>query len=102
MIKPTNDWLWIEMDEGEISGTKKLDSGLFLTPDTKSAGGLVQGIVIAVGPGKYSDSGSLVPMRIKQGEKVMFTKTIALQNKIVHDDKPYILIREENVMAIVE
>lgn len=102
MLHPTNDWIWVDLEEGQISGEQKLDSGLIMTADTKTASGLVTGTVIATGPGKYSDSGTLIPSRILAGEKILFTKSIALQNKIEHEGKSYILIREENVMAVVE
>lgn len=102
MLYPTNDWIWIELDEGQISGTTTTAAGLHITADIKSISGLVTGTVINAGPGRYSDSGNLIPMRIRISDKVMFTKSIALQNKIEHEGKSYILIREENIMAVVE
>lgn len=99
-MKPTHDWIWVELEDGQLNGEKKLESGLIMTGDNKSSNGLVNAIVKAVGPGKYTVNGTLLPISVKEGDVVFFTKTIALQNKIEYDGKEYILVRDENVMAI--
>lgn len=101
-VQATNDWLWIETEEGVLSGEKTTSSGIVVTSDNSSSNGLVEGLVIAGGPGRYGTDGKLIPMRVFKGDKVMFTKSMGLQNKIQYDGKEYVLIREENVMAVIK
>src|SRR3989344_6560213 len=55
-----------------VSETKKTDSGIII-PETVDKEKPEQGKVIAVGEGRYED-GKLVPMRVKKGQKIVFSK----------------------------
>ncbi len=77
----------------------KLKSGLYL-PDTADKERPEQGVVIAVGPGKINDQGKLVAMKVKKGDKVLFTKYGP--NEIKVDDKEYLIAREEDILAIID
>ena len=68
-IKPLNDRVLIEAVKKE---TKK---GGIILPDTIEKERPQEGIVIAVGPGKWDEDGEKrVPMAVKKGDKVLFTK----------------------------
>ena len=58
------------------------------------------GKVIAVGPGKTNEEGKLIPLTIKIDDKVLFTKYAPTEIKI--EDKEYLVIREDDVLAIIE
>ena len=57
-----------------------------------------QGEVIAVGPGRFED-GKRVPLDVKKGDKVLMGKYSGSEVKI--DGTDYIIIREDEVLAIV-
>lgn len=57
-----------------------------------------QGMVLAVGPGEYKD-GKLVPVKLKVGDKVVFSKYG--YEDITKDGVEYFLIKEENILAIL-
>ncbi len=93
-IKPLGDRVLIEPLREE-----KRKGGIIL-PDTVEKERPEKGKIIAVGPGKVDDNGKRIPMGVKKGDKVLFTKYGP--NEIKIDDKEYLIAREEDVLAIVE
>lgn len=59
-----------------------------------------QGEVIAVGPGKRDDSGKLIAMDVKVGQRVLFGKYAGQAIKV--DGKEVLVMREEDIMGVVE
>ena len=59
-----------------------------------------QGTVIAVGPGKRSDDGTVLPLDLKVGDKVLFGKYAGQSVKV--DGEEVLVIREEEVLAVFE
>jgi len=59
----------------------------------------VVGKVIAVGPGKYSNSGKLIPMTVKAGDRILVSTFVGTE--ITVDDEKYILITEGDILAII-
>ena len=94
-IKPLSDYILIE----PIKEEEKTKSGILL-PETADKERPEQGKVIAVGPGKRNDSGNLIPMDIKVGQKVLFTKYGP--NEIKVEDKEYLIAKEEDILAVIE
>ncbi|MEZ5910018.1 MAG: co-chaperone GroES [Hyphomicrobiaceae bacterium] len=78
--------------------------------ETKSAGGIIipdtakekpiQGEVIAVGPGTRDDSGKLVALEVKPGDRVLFGKWSGTEVKI--DGADYVIMKESDIFGIVE
>lgn len=87
----------IEPQEKDKSGKTK--AGIYL-PETVDKERPEQGNIIAVGPGKLSDEGKRLPMSVKKGDIVLFTKYGP--NEIKVDDKEYLIAREEDILAILE
>ena len=81
-----------------------------LPEETKTAGGIVipdsaaekpsKGTIIAVGDGKVTDSGEKQALAVKVGDQVLFGKYAGTEVKL--DDKDYIVMREEDVMGVIE
>jgi chaperonin GroES len=77
--------------------------------EAKSAGGIIipdtakekpqQGEVVAVGPGGRDDTGKLVPIDIKVGDRVLFGKWSGTEVKI--DDDEYLIMKESDVMGVL-
>ena len=94
-IKPISDHILIE----PIKEEEKTKTGILL-PDTAEKERPEQGKVIAVGPGKKDKTGNFIPLEIKQGDKVLFTKYGP--NEIKVENKEYLIAKEEDILAIIE
>ena len=76
----------------------------------QSAGGVIlpdtakekpqEGIILAVGPGRETDKGEIIPMDVKVGDRVLYSKYSGSEIKI--DGTEYLIIREKDVLAIVD
>jgi len=94
-IKPLHDHVLIE----PVTQEEKTKSGILL-PRTAEKEKPEQGKVIAVGPGKITSQGKLIPMGVKKGDKVLFTKYGPTEIKI--NNKEYLIAKEEDILAIIE
>ena len=94
-IKPLSDHILIEPMKLE----EKTRGGIFL-PDTAEKEKSEQGKVIAVGSGKKTNDGKIIPLSVKAGDIVLFTKYGP--NEIKVDSKEYLIAREEDILAIIE
>lgn len=95
-IKPIFDYVLIEPIKEE-----KTKSGI-LIPETATQEGPKQGMVIAVGPGKKDETGKIVSLDIKPGDRVLFTINRYASNEVKNDDKEYLIIKAEDILAILE
>jgi chaperonin GroES len=93
-IRPLHDRVIVKRMEEE----RKTASGIVI-PDT-AAEKPDQGEVIAVGPGKRDDSGKLIAMDLKVGDRVLFGKYSGQTVKV--DGEELLVMREEDVMGVVE
>ena len=59
-----------------------------------------EGLVLAVGPGKLLDSGKRSEMSLKKGDEVYYAKYAGTEVKI--DGEDYVILRESDVLAVVE
>jgi chaperonin GroES len=81
-----------------------------LEAETVSAGGIVipdaaaekpsQGEVLAAGTGKIDVDGKIVPMSVKAGDRVLFSKNAGQTVKL--DNEEFVIMREDDIMAIVK
>ena len=94
-IKPLSDHILIE----PIKGEEKTKAGILL-PETAEKEKPEQGRVVAVGPGKKLSSGKVVPLELKPGQKVLFTKYGP--NEIKVDGKELLIAKEEDILAVIE
>ncbi len=94
-IKPLSDHILIEPAAQE----EKTKSGILL-PDTADKETPEQGKVIAVGPGRKDESGKVIPMEVKEGDVVLFTKYGP--NEIKIEGKEYLIAKQEDILAILE
>ena len=94
-IKPLGDHILIE----PIKEDAKTKAGIFL-PETTSKEKSEEGKIIATGPGRKTDDGKIIPMSVKPGDKVLFTKYGP--NEIKVDGKEYLIATESDILAIVE
>ena len=97
-IKPLHNNVLIEPISEEERGIKT-KAGIII-PDTIDKEKPDQGMIIEVGPGKRDENGEIIPMSVKKGQKVIFSKYGPDEIKI--GDKKFYIISEDNILAIIE
>ena len=93
-VRPLHDRIMVERLE-----EKEVKKGGIIIPDTAKEKPQ-EGKVIAVGNGKVGDNGKKIPLDVKAGDKILFGKYSGSEVKI--DDKEYLILREEDILAILE
>ena len=61
-----------------------------------------QGVVMAVGPGKYDEKGKVQPVELKEGQTVLFSSYSGTEVKMDDEENDYMLLAEDDVLAILE
>ena len=82
-----------------------------LEAETVTASGIVipgkekekpqQAQVIAVGPGKINDEGKVIPMSVKAGDNVVYSKYAGTEVK-ADNDETYVIVRQSDILAVIE
>lgn len=93
-IRPLNDRILVQRLEQE----SKTAGGIIIPDSAKEKP--AEGKIIAVGQGKLDDNGKRVKMEVKVGDKVLFSKYGGTDVKI--DGEDYLIMREDDVLGIVE
>lgn len=93
-FRPLHDRIVVKRIEGE----EKTKGGIII-PDTAKEKPQ-EGKVIAVGPGARDESGKLVPLDVKAGDRVLFGKWSGTEVKIDGDD--LLIMKESDILGIVE
>ena len=93
-VKPLNDRVLIK----RVDPKEQVKGGIII-PDTAKEKPL-EGEVVAVGPGRVDESGKKIPMTVKAGEKVLVGKYAGTEIKI--DDVEHVIVREDEILGIVE
>jgi len=78
--------------------------------ETKTRGGIiipdsakekpVEGVVVAVGPGKLSDKGEKKPLDVKKGDRILFGKYSGTEISI--DNEEHLIMREDDILGVVQ
>ena len=97
-IKPLSDRVLIEPISAEE--IKKFGKVSLVMPQTADKERPEQGKVAAVGPGKIDEHGKRLPMSVKKGDTVLFTKYGP--NEIKIDGKEYLIAEEKDILAVLE
>ena len=93
-IRPLHDRVVVRRMEEE-----RTTAGGIVIPDS-AAEKPIQGEIIAVGNGKILDSGEARPLDVKVGDRVLFGKYSGTEVKL--DGNDYLVMREEDIMGVVE
>ena len=93
-FRPLHDRVVVRRIEAEAKTT-----GGIIIPDTAKEKPQ-EGEVIAVGPGARDESGKLVPLELKAGDRVLFGKWSGTEVKI--DGEDLLIMKESDVMGVIE
>ena len=93
-IRPLHDRILVKrIEEQEVK------KGSIIIPDTAKEKPQ-EGKVIAVGNGKVGEDGNRIPLDVKAGDKILFGKYSGSEVKV--EDEEYLILREEDVLGIIE
>lgn len=93
-LRPLGDRVLVRREDAE----EKTAGGIII-PDT-SKEKPSKGSIVAVGEGARDDKGNLIPMNLKVGNKVFFTKWGGTELKV--DDEELLIMKESDILAIIE
>ncbi len=93
-LKPLADRVVIKRIEEE-----EVKKGGIIIPDTAKEKPQ-KGEVIAVGPGRLDEQGKRMPMEVKVGDKVLFSKYAGTEVKM--GDEEYLVMREDDILCVIE
>ena len=93
-VRPLHDRILVKREEED-----EARAGSIIIPDTAKEKPQ-RGKVVAVGNGKVTEEGKRVPLDVKSGDRILFGKYSGNEVKIDGDD--YLILREEDVLAILE
>ncbi|HGZ7671151.1 TPA: co-chaperone GroES [Staphylococcus aureus] len=94
MLKPIGNRVIIEKKEQEQT-TK---SGIVLTDSAKEKSN--EGVIVAVGTGRLLNDGTRVTPEVKEGDRVVFQQYPGTEVK--RDNETYLVLNEEDILAVIE
>jgi chaperonin GroES len=93
-LRPLYDRILVERVESE-----EVTKGGIILPDSAKEKPQ-QGKIIAVGEGRRTDDGKIIPLKVKEGDLVLFGKYTGSEVKIEGID--YLVMKEDDIMGIIE
>jgi len=94
-IQPLGDRVVIKPKPKE----EKTKGGIYL-PDTATKERPMQGTVMAVGPGRRTDEGKLMPMNVQVEQQVLFAKYAGTEFEI--DDEEFLILQEKDILGVIK
>jgi len=93
-IRPLGDRILVKREEP----SETVRGGIIIPDSAKEKP--QEAKVVAVGKGKVDDSGKVIPMEVKKGDRILMGKYAGTEVKI--DGEEHIIMREDDVLAIIE
>ncbi len=82
----------------EVSAKEEKTAGGIIIPDSAKEKPM-EGKIIAVGKGAKDESGKLIPMEVKIGDKILFGKWAGTEVKI--DNKEFLIMKESDIIGVL-
>ena len=93
-LRPLSDRVIVKQSDAET----KTASGIVLPDSAKEKP--TKGKIVSVGPGARDESGKLVPLDVKAGDRILFGKWSGTEIKL--DGVEYLIMKESDIMGILE
>jgi len=93
-VRPLYDRILVQRIEEE----QRTESGIII-PDTAKEKPIM-GKVMAVGDGRLMENGQIQPLKVKEGDKVLFSKYAGTEIKLKGEE--FLIMREDDILAIIE
>tara|TARA_Y100000401_G_scaffold91738_1_gene77528 strand:+ start:540 stop:845 length:306 start_codon:yes stop_codon:yes gene_type:complete len=97
-LRPVNDKIVVKSSKKEE--VEKTAGGIIL-PDTVTEGELIKGKVVAASDGMYSATGTMIPLVVKEGDNILYSKHAAVSEHTV-EGETLVLMSVNEVMSVVE
>lgn len=97
-IQPLGDRVLLKREEKEATKS----AGGIIIPDTAQKEKSKIGTVLAVGPGRTNDHGTLIPMAVKPGSRVIFNAGWDNEVDMGEKDEEYFLVKESDILAVIK
>ena len=91
-LRPLNDRILIK----RIPSEDKTAGGLFIPDNAKEKP--QEGEVVAVGEGRHLDNGTVRPLEVKKGDRIIFRKYAG--NEVTLENVEHIILREDEILAV--
>lgn len=96
-LQPINDNIIIKLPQ--IEKEIKTKTGIFIG-NTSEQARPDQGIVVAVGQGRLTADGKIIPLTVEEGQKVIYNKFAGTE--ITSQDEKYLILKETDILVIVK
>jgi len=93
-LRPLQDRILVR----RVEEAQKTKGGIIIPDSAKEKP--AEGEVVAVGAGKIGDDGKKIPLEIKKGDRILFSKYGGTEVNI--EDEEYLIMREDDVLGVVE
>lgn len=93
-IRPLNDRIIVK----RLAEEEKTKGGIIIPDNAKEKP--MEGEVVAVGNGKVLQNGAKVSLEVKKGDRILFGKYSGTEIKV--DGEEYLMMREEDILAVTE
>lgn len=93
-VRPLADRILVKREEAQ----ETVRGGIIIPDSAKEKP--QEGKVVAVGPGKVDENGKRVPLELKKGDRILMGKYSGTEVKI--DGEEHIIMREDDVLAVIE
>jgi chaperonin GroES len=94
-IRPLNDRVIVKP-----KGLDAVSKGGVILPDVAGREKPIEGVVLAAGDGHVAFSGEIRPLRVKEGDKIIFSKYAGIE--VTLEEESFLVLREEDVIGIIE
>ena len=92
-VRPLHDRILVK----RVAEEEKTAGGLFI-PDTAKEKPQ-RGQIVATGKGRVTEDGKILPLEVKNGDKILFSKYAGTELKL--DGSEYLMMREEDILGII-
>ena len=94
-IRPLFDRVLVKRNDEPAKTT----SGLFL-PETASKEKPAEGTILAIGTGRVGDDGTVTPLIVKEGDRIIFGKYSGTEIKVEGEER--LILREDDILGVIE
>ena len=92
-VRPLHDRILVK----RVAEEEKTAGGLFITDTAKEKP--QRGQIVATGKGRVTEDGKILPLEVKTGDKILFSKYAGTELKL--DGSEYLMMREEDILGII-
>ena len=94
-VRPLHDRVLVKRnDEPE-----KTESGLLYLPESAKEKP-AEGTILAVGAGRVKEDGSLIPLQVKAGDRIVFGKYAGTEIKVQGEER--LILREDDILGVID